>query len=76
MAHHSHPMLRTLRYTLAGLTAALFLAACASTPSRDSSLASTVAGPQRSDAAKARDVYRHPQGTLQFFEIAPTQTVL
>ena len=76
MTPHSHPMLRTLRHTLAGLSAALLLAACASTPSSDSSLASAVAGPQRSDAAKARDVYRHPQATLQFFEIAPTQTVL
>ena len=77
MTHHPTPLLRTLRYTLAGLSAALLLAACASTPSStDSSLAAAVAGPQRSDAAKARDVYRHPQGTLQFFEIEPTQTVL
>jgi hypothetical protein len=76
MTHHPTPLLRTLRYTLAGLSAALLLAACASAPSSQDSLASAIAGPQRSDAAKARDVYRHPQGTLQFFEIAPTQTVL
>jgi predicted methyltransferase len=76
MTHHSTPLLRTLRYTLAGLSAGLLLAACASAPSSDASLGSAIAGPQRSDAAKARDVYRHPQGTLQFFEIAPTQTVL
>ena len=76
MIHHSTPRFRTLRYTLAGLSAALLLAACAATPSGPDSLAAAVAGPQRSDAAKARDVYRHPQDTLQFFEIAPTQTVL
>jgi predicted methyltransferase len=76
MTHYPTSLLRTLRYTLAGLSAALFLAGCVSTPSSQDPLASAVAGPQRSDAAKARDVYRHPQGTLQFFEIAPTQTVL
>jgi len=78
MTHPATPMLRTLRYTLASFTAALLLAACASPPTSASSSAldAAVAGPQRSDAAKARDVYRHPQATLQFFEIAPTQTVL
>lgn len=76
MTHYSTSLLRTLRHTLAGLSAALLLAGCASAPSSQDSLASAIAGPQRSDAAKARDIYRHPQGTLQFFEITPTQTVL
>ncbi|MGF6725350.1 putative methyltransferase [Paraburkholderia sp. GAS41] len=77
MTHHPNPMFRTLRYSITGLLAALLLAACASAPSgTDASLTSAIAGPQRSDAAKARDVYRHPQDTLQFFEIAPAQTVL
>lgn len=40
------------------------------------SLDSAIAGPQRSEQAKARDVYRHPKQTLQFFGLAPTQTVL
>jgi len=39
-------------------------------------LDAAVAGPQRSDKARARDVYRHPKQTLQFFGIQPTQTVL
>jgi len=40
------------------------------------SLNAAIAGPQRGERAKARDVYRHPKETLQFFELAPTQTVL
>ena len=40
------------------------------------SLDAAVDGPQRSEPAKARDAYRHPKETLQFFELAPTQTVL
>jgi predicted methyltransferase len=80
MTLHATPMLRNLRYTFAGFAAALVLVACASSgagsrPDADS-LAAAVSGAQRGDAAKARDVYRHPQATLQFFEIAPTQTVL
>ncbi|WP_222944776.1 methyltransferase [Paraburkholderia sp. 31.1] len=35
-----------------------------------------VANPQRSQTARARDVYRHPAQTLRFFDLSPTQTVL
>ncbi|WP_322012187.1 methyltransferase [Paraburkholderia sp. J12] len=40
------------------------------------SLDAAIDGPQRSQPARARDVYRHPEQTLQFFDLAPTQTVL
>lgn len=40
------------------------------------SLDAAIAGSQRSDKARARDVYRHPKGTLLFFELDPTLTVL
>ncbi|HEY4295031.1 MAG TPA: methyltransferase [Paraburkholderia sp.] len=40
------------------------------------SLDAAIHGPQRGDNAKARDAYRHPEQTLQFFQLAPTQTVL
>jgi predicted methyltransferase len=43
---------------------------------RVTSLDNAIAGPQRSDKARARDVYRHPSETLQFFDLDPTQTVL
>ncbi len=33
-------------------------------------------GEHRSEAAKARDVYRHPRETLEFFGVTPTSTVL
>ena len=39
-------------------------------------LAAAIAGPQRSQANKARDKYRHPLETLTFFGIKPTMTVV
>ena len=44
--------------------------------SEASSLDSVVQGSWRDPANVARDVYRHPQQTLAFFGIAPTQTVI
>jgi predicted methyltransferase len=40
------------------------------------SLTAAIDGPQRSEKARARDVYRHPQQTLRFFEVGSAQTVL
>jgi predicted methyltransferase len=40
------------------------------------SLAAAIAGPQRSDAERARDVYRHPEQTLRFFGLTDRQTVI
>lgn len=64
----------------------LMLAGCAAPPhsSQDSqssssvttSLDAAIGGSQRSEPARARDVYRHPKETLQFFDLGPTQTVL
>ncbi|WP_109483671.1 class I SAM-dependent methyltransferase [Paraburkholderia sp. C35] len=42
----------------------------------NSSLDAAIGGSQRSNPARARDVYRHPKETLQFFDLGPTQTVL
>ena len=39
-------------------------------------LAAAIAGPQRSEANKARDKYRHPLETLTFFGIKPEMTVV
>jgi predicted methyltransferase len=39
-------------------------------------LHAAIAGPQRSDANKARDKYRHPFETLTFFGIKPDMTVV
>jgi predicted methyltransferase len=40
------------------------------------SLDAILKGPQRSDASRARDVYRHPKETLEFFGIRQDQTVM
>jgi predicted methyltransferase len=39
-------------------------------------LQAAIAGPQRSEANKARDKYRHPLETLSFFGIQPDMTVV
>ncbi|MBM4196282.1 MAG: class I SAM-dependent methyltransferase [Gammaproteobacteria bacterium] len=42
----------------------------------ESSLATAIAGEHRSAENRARDVYRHPQETLEFFGIRPDMTVV
>ncbi len=39
-------------------------------------MAAILAGPQRSEANRARDQYRHPAETLAFFGLKPTMTVV
>jgi predicted methyltransferase len=39
-------------------------------------LTKAIASEQRSDANKARDMYRHPQQTLEFFGLKPNMTVV
>lgn len=73
--------------SIAAASIALTVAGCAAPPPSSSpvsqaqsssatSLEAAIGGPQRSERARARDVYRHPQQTLQFFDLQPTQTVL
>ncbi len=40
------------------------------------SLRDVLAGEHRNDSARARDQYRHPEETLRFFELSPTDTVV
>ena len=40
------------------------------------SLDTILAGDWRSDKNKARDQYRHPKQTLEFFGVTPTQTLI
>jgi predicted methyltransferase len=42
----------------------------------DARLRQVLAGPQRSGAHRARDVYRHPRETLEFFGVKTTSKVL
>jgi predicted methyltransferase len=89
MNAHPNSHTRVLRGTLAAFGAALLLAACAGpsapNPSASASapasaspalLDAAISGAQRGDKARQRDIYRHPQETLQFFELAPSQSVL
>jgi len=67
------------RQVITGLLLSVALAACATSSSRQSTaqqLTSILAGDQRSEANRARDVYRHPKETLLFFGIRPEMTVL
>ena len=47
-----------------------------SASSSPAQLDAAISGAQRGDKARARDIYRHPKETLQFFELAPSQSVL
>lgn len=71
------------------LLAAALLAACSTASEKtaaplaanhaeahDAALTAALASQARSAQNRARDVYRHPQQTLQFFGISPTQTVI
>src|SRR5665213_151594 len=66
---------------LAALAAALLTAACASAqrlPDSNSTAAldKILASEQRPDADRARDAYRHPKETLQFFGLRPQMQVV
>jgi predicted methyltransferase len=69
----------TTRYTVAALACFLFVWACASSSSRQSTaeaLTVILTGDQRPPEERARDVYRHPKETLLFFGIRPEMKVM
>ncbi len=61
-----------MHLTTARAAAALLLLVAAA----PADLAPILAGPQRSEANRARDQYRHPAETLAFLGITPTMTVV
>jgi predicted methyltransferase len=68
------------RAGLAVTLATLLVAGCATPPTTrqetTASLDSILTGSQRSEAHRARDVYRHPKDTLLFFGLRPEMHVL
>jgi predicted methyltransferase len=54
----------------------LSLSATAQMADHNHALMMAIDNPQRSEANKARDVYRHPYETLTFFGVQPTHTVV
>lgn len=67
-----------IRIAIVGLLGSLLLAGCASPPPPVASitLSEALSGPQRSAEHRARDRYRHPEETLEFFGLRPDMTVL
>ena len=74
------PPCSSLRRQILGACAAGAIVApvCAQSapPVADNALAAVIAGSHRSAANRARDRWRNPLQTLQFFGVQPTQTVL
>lgn len=66
-------MIRTLKHRLA-VAAVLLAHGAAAAPSP--TLAEVIAAPHRTPAFVARDAWRHPQETLSFFAVKPTDTVV
>src|SRR5215203_4110124 len=64
------------------LLLAASLANCAPAPAPDNAaahqaaLAAAIAAPTRTEANRARDLYRHPYETLAFFGVEPDDTVV
>jgi predicted methyltransferase len=70
---------RHSKLTAGALAGVLLLVACAATSTRETTaqdLTNILAGSQRSEENRARDVYRHPKETLLFFGVRPEMKVL
>jgi predicted methyltransferase len=71
------PLLRTAVLTMAVLgTVTAATQAFADDPAAAERLETAINGPQRTEAFRARDVYRHPEETLVFFGVRPDQTIV
>ena len=60
----------------ASIVSATLLTACVSTSEDNTQLVNAISGEHRSDNNKARDVYRHPKETLEFFGFNSSMTVV
>ncbi len=56
--------------------AALLLGSAAHAGPMPTALADAIASPERTEAFRVRDAYRHPQETLTFFDVQPNMTVV
>lgn len=69
-------------FAAALLCGSMSLASCqtvsapASTAADEAALRTAIANPDRAEANRARDLYRHPYETLRFFGVRPGQTVV
>ncbi len=70
----SSPLARLPRSACAAIFAGALLAAPSVQAADPHPLDGILAGNHRSDANRARDAYRHPKETLEFFGVKPTST--
>jgi predicted methyltransferase len=68
-------LFKRVRYSMS-LFVALFVMATGASAEASDPWHAALQGEHRSEAAKARDVYRHPRETLEFFGVTPSSTVL
>ncbi len=69
-------MMKRTTIAAALLLLAPLLGACAGSPTPDSKLQQAIAGPQRNEPHRQRDIYRHPTETLAFFGLKDDMTVV
>lgn len=75
-------LLNPRRIRLTGVLAAMLLSTLcfaqtvAPDATPDEALDAAINGPQRTEAFRARDVYRHPRETLEFFGVKPNATII
>ena len=70
------PLLVLITLSIAAISAIPSVSAANDYTGTQAALAAAIAGPDRSEANKARDKYRHPIETLTFFGIQPGMTVV
>jgi predicted methyltransferase len=70
------PLFALLALTIVAISPMPSAAAAQDDTGTVAALQAAIAGPQRSEANKARDKYRHPLETLTFFGIKPEMTVV
>lgn len=74
--HIGRALLRHLFLAAATALVALAPIAGVQAAKTDPAIAKAIADPRRSEANRARDIYRHPAETLAFFDVKPGQTVI
>jgi predicted methyltransferase len=71
-----HLMRRMVAAVLIVLIGSTSTVLAAPAESADDALTKALSGSQRTDKERARDVYRHPRETLEFFNVKPTDRVV
>src|SRR5262245_18823455 len=76
LSRGSHPFLLMTLLAACGGGAPAGPTTPPATPVEHGSIDAALAGSQRTEAQRARDVHRHPRETLEFFGVAPSSRVV